>query len=106
MPFLLFDENKGIGNVGIYSAGVLSNYQLDEQGYKIPVEFERYNGGLILKDSNGDGFLDPTIDIIIGGITNEVPEGATGYQAVTPLVGEKPFCQSQQVILIKGQGKT
>lgn len=91
MPFLLFDKNDGIGNMGIFGAGVLSAQQLKETGFKMPKELERYNGGLILKDRNGDGFLSPNNDIIIGGIVNEVPEGATGYQVVTPLVNEKPF---------------
>lgn len=91
MPFLLFDENEGIGNMGIFGAGILSNLQLAEMKYEMPEELNRFNGGLILKDRNGDGFLKPADDIIIGGITNEVPEGATGYQAVTPLVSEKPF---------------
>lgn len=91
MPFLLFDENEGAGNMGIFGAGVLSAPQLKELGFKMPKDLERYNGGLILKDRNGDGFLSPVNDIIIGGIISEVPEGAIGYQVVTPLVKEKPF---------------
>lgn len=91
MPFLLFDENEGIGNMGIFGAGVLSAPQLKDIGFEMPKALERYNGGLILKDRNGDGFLSPLNDIIIGGIVNESPEGATGYQVVTPLVNEKPF---------------
>lgn len=91
MPFLLFDENEGIGNMGIYGAGVLSSAQLQDMGFKMPDTLLRYNGGLIIKDRNGDGFLSPVNDIIIGGIINEAPEGATGYQVVTPLVNEKPF---------------
>ena len=91
MPFLLFDKNDGIGNMGIFGAGVLSAKLLKETGFEMPKELERYNGGLIVKDRNGDGFLSPINDIIIGGIVNEVPEGATGYQVVTPLVNEKPF---------------
>lgn len=91
MPFLLFDENEGVGNLGIFGAGILSNLQLGEMGYELPVELKRYNGGLILKDRNGDGFLKPADDVIIGGIVNEAPKGAKGYQAVTPLVRETPF---------------
>ena len=91
MPFLLFDKNDGISNLGIFGAGVLSASQLREIGFVMPGELKRYNGGLILKDRDGDGFLSPVKDIIIGGIENEVPEGAIGYQVVTPLVNEKPF---------------
>lgn len=91
MPFLLFDENQGTGNIGIFGAGVLSTQQLQELSYVMPPELARFNGGLILKDRNGDGFLNPTIDIILGGIYNEAPQGADGYQVVTPLVKEKPF---------------
>ncbi len=106
MPFLLFDKNKGIGNMGIYGAGILSNHQLEEAGFLMPKELERYNGGLILKDRNGDGVLVPADDIIIGGIVNDVPEGATGYQAVTPLVAEKPFLSKPTVDFNKRAGKS
>jgi hypothetical protein len=105
MPFLLFDKNEGIGNTGIYGAGVLSATQLKEIGFKMPEELERYTGGLILKDRDGDGFLSPVKDIIIGGIVNEVPEGATGYQVVTPLVGEKPFLSKATIDFNKRAGE-
>ena len=97
MPFLLFDENDGIGNMGIFGAGVLSAPQLNDIGFEMPKELARYNGGLILKDRNGDGFLSPVNDIIIGGIISEVPQGAVGYQVVTPLVNEKPFLSKATV---------
>ena len=44
------------------------------------------SGGLMLKDTNGDGLLDPVRDQIIGGITIDAPKGAKGYQVSTPLV--------------------
>lgn len=105
MPFLLFDENEGVNNMGIFGAGVLSSQQLQNLGYKMPKELERYNGGLILKDRNGDGFLSPDIDIILGGIINETPEGATGYQVVTPLVKEKPFLSKPTIEFNKRAGE-
>ncbi len=95
MPFLLFDKNEGIGNLGIYDAGVLSSQQLEELQYQLPESLTRYNGGLIIKDRNGDGILNPNKDIIIGGISNEVPEDSKGFQIVTPLVKEKPFLSKQ-----------
>ena len=105
MPFLLFDKNEGIGNIGIFGAGVLSAPQLDEMSYKMPEQLERYNGGLILKDRNGDGFLSPVDDILLGGIISEVPEGASGYQVVTPLVGEKPFLSKPTIDFNKRAGE-
>lgn len=105
MPFLLFDENEGIGNMGIFGAGVLSSPQLKDMGFEMPKELARYNGGLILKDRNGDGFLSPVNDIIIGGIINEVPEGAAGYQVVTPLVNEKPFLSKATIDFNKRAGE-
>lgn len=105
MPFLLFDENEGIGNMGIFGAGVLSAPQLKEIGFEMPRELERFNGGLILKDRNGDGFLSPVNDIIIGGIVNEAPNGATGYQVVTPLVNEKPFLSKATIDFNKRAGE-
>lgn len=105
MPLLLYDRNEGIGNMGIFGAGVLSNHQLAELGFKMPMELKRYNGGLILKDRNGDGFLSPKDDIIIGGVSNEVPEGATGYQVVTPLVREKPFLSKPTIDFNKRAGQ-
>lgn len=71
----------------------------------MPKELARYNGGLILKDRNGDGFLSPVNDIIIGGIINEVPEGAAGYQVVTPLVNEKPFLSKATIDFNKRAGE-
>ena len=91
MPFLMFQKNLDIGKMGLNDVGVLSSQQLSDLSYEMPQELERYNGGLILQDNNGDGFLKPEDDIIVGGIVNEVPEGAIGYQVVTPLVREKPF---------------
>ncbi len=105
IPLLLFDKNEGIGNMGVFGAGVLSNHQLAEMSYKIPKELRRYNGGLILKDRNGDGFLSPRDDVIIGGIVNEVPDGATGFQVVTPLVREKPFLSKPTIDFNQRAGK-
>lgn len=91
MPFLMFDRNEGIGNDGIFGAGILSAGQLREMKFEVPEPLARFTGGLILKDRNGDGFLKPADDIIIGGIYNNSPKDAQGFQVVTPLVNEKPF---------------
>jgi hypothetical protein len=68
---------------GIVGAGVLSTPQLRSMGYKRPSAIARYNGGLILQDSNGDGKLDPKSDKIIGGVIAKAPKGAKGQELKT-----------------------
>jgi hypothetical protein len=65
---------------GIIGAGVLSTQQLKAAGYEKPAELARYNGGLILQDSNGDGTLQPGKDRIIGGVIGKAPAGAKGQE--------------------------
>lgn len=91
IPFLLFDKNEGLQNKGLNRVGVLSNQQLAEFKYELPESLSRYNGGLILQDTNADGRLSPNADLILGGIRNSFPEGAKGGQILTPLVNETPF---------------
>ena len=68
---------------GIVGAGVLSSQQIAALGFALPVELERYNGGLVVQDSNGDGKLDPAVDMIIGGIIGAAPAGATGQELMS-----------------------
>ncbi len=68
---------------GIAGAGVLSTPQLNAMGYKRPASIERYNGGLIVQDTNGDGKLDPNRDTIIGGVLAKAPKGARGQELKT-----------------------
>jgi hypothetical protein len=65
---------------GIVGAGVLSTQQLKAAGYEKPAELARYNGGLILQDSDGDGALVPGKDRIIGGVIGKAPAGAKGQE--------------------------
>ncbi|HSF96568.1 MAG TPA: hypothetical protein VLA52_16200 [Thermohalobaculum sp.] len=74
---------------GISGAGVLSTQQLNAMGYQKPEALARYNGGLILQDSNGDGALDPASDRIIGGVIGKAPQGAKGQELKTPEVDGK-----------------
>jgi hypothetical protein len=46
----------------------------------MPDAIARYNGGLVIQDSDGDGRLDPTKDRIIGGILGAAPSGAKGQE--------------------------
>ena len=91
LPFMLYERNEGLGNNGTLGAGVLSAAQLAELKFELSEELSVFDGGLIIKDADGNGFLHPAIDTIIGGIRIAAPEGAEGYQILTPLVSEKPF---------------
>ncbi len=48
-------------------------------------KFPRYTGGLIIRDQNGDGVLDPKVDRVIGGVIGSAPQGATGQRASSPV---------------------
>jgi hypothetical protein len=74
---------------GISDAGVLSTQQLNAMGFVKPETMARYNGGLIVQDTNGDGTLDPAADRIIGGVIGKAPKGAKGQELKTPEVGGK-----------------
>ena len=65
---------------GIVGAGVLSTQQIKAMGYQKPAALARYNGGLILRDRNGDGVLTPGSDEIIGGVIAKAPAGAKGQE--------------------------
>ena len=65
---------------GIAGAGVLSTQQLKAVGYEKPAALARYNGGLIVQDTDGDGGLDPAKDRIIGGVIGKAPAGAKGQE--------------------------
>ena len=65
---------------GIAGAGVLSTPQLKKMGYARPASLKRYNGGLIVQDTDGDGALDPNRDRIIGGVIAKAPKGAKGME--------------------------
>ena len=94
LAFLLFERNEGFGNKGIMGAGVLSRQQLAALNYSIPAALKRYTGGLMLKDTDADGLLDPAKDQIIGGVIEQAPKGAKGHQASTPLVRGNNYLSS------------
>lgn len=70
LTLMLFEKPSGApgSNAGIVGAGILSRKQLAEMNFTVPAEIVRYDNGLILKDTNGDGKLDPRQDRIIGGV--------------------------------------
>jgi len=85
LTFLLFDKPTGTDSeirdfkAGIAGAGVLSAAQLRGMNFDIPDSMSRYDSGLILRDSNDDGRLDPRVDQIIGGVTTDAPDGDTKF---------------------------
>jgi len=86
LTFLLFEKSKlpprrlDKFKKGIVGAGVLSSRRLRAMGYARPPALARYDGGLIVKDTNRDGRLDPGKDRIIGGVTIVAPEDARGWE--------------------------
>jgi hypothetical protein len=84
---MFYQSAKGVApekmvkfKAGETGVGVLSTQQLAAMKYEKPGELARYTGGLILKDVNGDGRLDPKGDLIIGGVMGKAPAGATGQE--------------------------
>jgi hypothetical protein len=65
---------------GTSGVGVLSTQKLIAMEDKKPAQLARYNGGLIVEDSNGDWQLDPKTDRIIGGVIGKAPNGAKGQE--------------------------
>jgi len=87
IPFMLYEQAKDLTPAamvkfknGIVGAGVLSTQQLAATKFEKPAALARYNGGLIVRDVNGDGVLDPKVDQIIGGVIGSAPSGAKGQE--------------------------
>lgn len=87
IPVMLYERAAGVGAAdiakfkqGIIGAGVLSTQQLVAMKFEKPAQLARYNGGLIVRDSNNDGSLDPKVDAIIGGVIGQAPSGAKGQE--------------------------
>lgn len=74
----------------ITGAGVLSTPELKAMGFDKPASMARYNGGLIVQDTDGDGALDPTKDLIIGGVIASAPKGAKGQELKSMSKNGKP----------------
>ena len=90
---------------GISGAGVLSTQQLKVLGYSKPAEIARYNGGLIVQDSDGDGSLDPAKDLIIGGVIAKAPAGAKGQELRSLEADGKPVLSAATETLVPKAGK-
>jgi len=72
LDFLLFGaDGQPLNGVGVTPAD--------------PARFPRYTGGLLVRDTDGDGALDPATDTVVGGIIGAAPAGATGQRAASPV---------------------
>jgi hypothetical protein len=87
ISYMVYEAPKGVApgemhasKTGLLGVGVLSTQQLTALAYEKPAALSRYNGGLILQDSDGDGRLNPETDRIVGGVIGQAPAGATGQE--------------------------
>jgi len=80
IALMLYDDQPIGGKVGLIGAGVLSTQQLAAMEFEKPEALSRYNGGLIVQDTSGDGVIDPKADRIIGGVIGKAPAGAKGQE--------------------------
>lgn len=59
--------------------------------FDIPDSMSRSDSGLILRDSNDDGKLDPRTDQIIGGAITNAPDGDTKFDVRSLVQGNAPL---------------
>ncbi len=91
LPLLLYDRNEGLERMGIVGAGVLSKAQLIAAKFEMPLSYGTDVAALIFRDTDEDKVLNPATDQVIGIVREEIPQGASGQQLLTPLVNEMPF---------------
>ena len=87
ISYMIYDAPKGAppaemhkDKTGMLGVGVLSTQQLAALEYDKPAALGRYNGGLMLQDTDGDGRLDPELDRIVGGVIGKAPAGSSGQE--------------------------
>ena len=73
--------------------------------FKKPSSIGRYNGGLILQDTSGDGVLDPNKDQIIGGVIGRAPQGAKGQELKSSMKNGKLMLSVPTQIIAPRPGK-
>ncbi len=93
IPVTLYAKARGLSpeevsrfKEGMLGVGVLSTQQLKAMEFNKPASLSRYNGGLIVQDTNGDGQLDPAADRIVGGVIGKAPQGAKGQELKSLIV--------------------
>lgn len=111
LTFMLFDKPTGspeeIRNArdGILGVGILSAAQLDLLKFKVPDELARYDSGLIVRDTNDDGMIDPSVDQIIGGVSTEAPEGDRNFEVRSIAVLGRPILSQPTAVYSERAGK-
>jgi hypothetical protein len=111
ITLMMYEQAQGLSGDALYAftegiagAGVLSTQQLNALGFKKPAEIARYNGGLIVQDSDGDGRLDPAKDSIIGGVIGKAPAGAKGQELRSLEADGKPVLSQATETLVPKAG--
>jgi len=89
----------------ISGAGVVSTPELKAMGFDKPAGLSRYNGGLIVQDTDGNGALDPARDLIIGGVIASAPKGAKGQELTSLRVDGKPLLSQPTEQVAEKPGK-
>jgi hypothetical protein len=104
LTFMLFDKSTGTpdSHEGIVGAGIVSVKQLKEMNFTVPAEIARYNNGLIVKDRDGDGRLDPNKDQIIGGV---ISGDLKGYDVRSLEADGAPVLSQATRVFSEGAGK-
>lgn len=111
LTFMLFDKPSGsaeeIRNArdGILSAGVLSSEQLKILKFELPEELARYDSGLIVRDTNDDGLIDPHVDQIIGGVSTEAPDGDKNFEVRSIALLNRPVLSQPTAVYSERAGK-
>ena len=80
ITLMLYNDQSIGGKEGLIGAGVVSTQQLAAMEFEKPEALSRYNGGLIVQDTSGDGVIDPKVDRIVGGVIGQAPKGAKGQE--------------------------
>lgn len=110
LTFMLFDKPVGTAaeinkfKKGIAGAGVMSAKQLSGMGFNIPVALARYDAGLIVRDTDGDGKLDAAKDQIIGGVSAG-PTGAGAFEVRSLVMNGAPLLSQLVATLSAKRGK-
>ncbi len=104
LTFMLFEKPSGApeSNAGIVGAGIVSRKQLLDINFTVPRDIARYDNGLIVKDTDGDGTLDPRTDQIIGGV---ISGDLKGYDVRSLEVDGKPVLSQPTSVFSERAGK-
>lgn len=110
LTFMLFEMPTGSpedirnARAGILGAGVLSSAQLEILEFEQPEELARYDSGLIVRDTNDDGLIDPHVDQIIGGVSTQAPDGEKNFEVRSVAMLGRPVLSEPTAVFSKPAG--